>query len=53
MFDNLSFGECVGTIIGVGLLLRFGSLIADGFLENVGWLFRKLKLHFQNSRKAD
>lgn len=51
MFDNLFFGECVGTVMGVGLLLRFGSLIADGFLENVKWVFHKLKLHLQNRRK--
>ena len=51
MFDNLSFGECVGTIMGIGLLLRFGSLIADSFLNDIKWLFSVLKLHFQNRRK--
>jgi len=50
MFDNLSFGECIGSIMGIGLLLRFGSLIADSFLDDLKSLFRKLKLHFQ-SRK--
>ena len=53
MLDNLSFGECVGTVIGFGLLLRFGSLLADGFLDNVRWLLRELKLHFQKSPKTD
>lgn len=48
MFDNLSFGECVGMVLGCGVLLRFGSLLAAGFLENIKWLFRKLKMYFQN-----
>ena len=50
MFDNLSFGECVGSIMGIGLLLRFGSLVADSFLDNLRWLFTTLKLHFQNRK---
>lgn len=54
MFDNLSFGECIGTVLGCGILLRFGSLLADGFLDNVKWLLHKLKLHFQvQKRKTD
>lgn len=53
MFDNLSFGECIGTVLGCGILLRFGSLLADGFLDNVKWLLHKLKLHFQVQKKKD
>lgn len=52
MFDNLSFGECIGTIMGFGLLLRFGTMIADGFIYNVRWLFRFLKMHFQKPPKC-
>lgn len=51
MFDNLSFGECIGTIMGLGALLRFGVLIADYFLGNVKWLFFFLKVHFQKPPK--
>ena len=51
MFDNLSFGECIGTIMGFGALLRLGSLIVDDFLSNVRWLFRFLKVHFQEQKK--
>lgn len=53
MFDNLSFGECIGTVLGCGILLRFGSLFADGFLDDVRWLLHKLKVHFQKSPKQD
>ena len=51
MFDNLSFGECVGTIMGFGALLRLGALITDYFLDNVRWLFSFLKMHFQKPPK--
>ena len=51
MFDNLSFGECVGTIMGFGALLRLGALIVDDFLDNVRWLFHLLKAHFQKPSK--
>ena len=51
MFDNLSFGECIGTIMGFGALLRLGALIVDDFLGNVRWLFSFLKMHFQKPPK--
>ena len=51
MFDNLSFGECIGTVMGFGALLRLGALIMDAFLCNVRWLFHFLKVHFQKSPK--
>lgn len=51
MFNNLSFGECIGTFLGLGVLLRLGSLLADSWFSNVKWLFRELKMHFQKSPK--
>ena len=53
MFDNLSFGECIGTIMGFGALLRLGALIMDDFLRNVRCLFSFLKVHFQVQKKKD
>lgn len=53
MFDNLSFGECIGTIMGFGALLRLGSLIVDDFLGNVRSLFHLLKVRFQVQKKKD
>lgn len=51
MFDNLSFGECIGTIMGLGALLRLGALVMDDFIGNVRWLFFFLKVHFQKKKK--
>lgn len=51
MFNDLSFSECIVTFLGLGVLLRFGSLIADSWLSNMKWLFRTLKVHLQKPSK--
>mgnify|MGYP006998041509 CR=1 FL=1 len=51
MFNNLSFGECIGIFLGLGVLLRLGSLLADSWLSSMKWLFHDLKVHFQKPSK--
>ena len=51
MFHDLSFSECIVTFLGLGAVLRLGSLIADFWLSSMKEFFRTLKVHFQKPPK--
>ena len=51
MFNDLSFSECIVTLLGLGAVLRFGSLIADFWLLSMKEFFHVLKVHFQKPSK--
>lgn len=51
MFNDLSFSECIVSLLGLGVVLRFGSLVADFWLSSVKECFHALKMHFQKPSK--